>query len=537
MARRRANRSGGYLTFERGGTMIKRNILMTIIWMAILFFSSAPILAEMIVDTAWVRRYNGPGNSIDGARDIAVDCLGNVYVTGETYDTLTSYDYATIKYYPNGDTAWARAYNGPANASDAATAMEVDDSGNVYVTGRSSGVGTGFDFTTIKYDTHGNQLWIRRYNGPGSAEDWPLAIAVDDSGNVYAAGRSYDSLTLDDFTTIKYSSDGDTVWVRRYNGPSQDADDIATSVCVDDWGNVYVAGYSSGSSSSSDFATIKYYSNGDTAWVRRYDGPGNSHDGVYAMAVDDLGNVYVTGTSRGIGTESDYATIKYHSNGDTAWVRRYNEPGEGTEYGRAIAVDDSGNVCVTGHSSYGGYCTIKYDSNGNQLWVRYYGGFSRNDAAMDIAVDDAGSIYVTGYSTGAGTNYDYATIKYYPDGETAWIARYYGQAGYSKDQAYAIAFDSHRNVCVTGLSNSSETWFDYATIKYVDTGRLRGDANADGAIDASDIVYLLNYLYRGDLPPDPYEAGDCNCDGGVTAGDIVYLINYLFRAWPPPSCP
>lgn len=517
--------------------MPKRDVFIWAIWFTVLVFWALPVLADMVVDTAWVRRYNGPGNSLDGAWDVAVDRMGNVYVTGESYNTLTSYDYATIKYYPNGDTAWVRAYNGSANASDAATAMAVDDSGNVHVTGRSSGVGTGFDYTTLKYDTHGNQLWVRRYDGPGSGEDWPLAIAVDGSGNVYATGKSYDSVTLDDYLTIKYNSDGDTVWVRRYNGPSQDADDLAASVCTDGWGNVYVAGGSSGSGASWDFATIKYDPGGDTVWVRRYDGPGNSHDGVYAMAVDDFGNVYVTGPSWGIGTESDFATIKYHSNGDTAWVRRYNEPGEETENGHAIAVDDSGNVCVTGHSSYGGYCTIKYDPNGNLLWVRYYGGFSRNDAAMDIAVDDAGGIYVTGNSTGAGTGKDYATIKYYPDGETAWIARYYGQPGYSKDQAWAIAIDSHRNVCVTGVSNSSETWFDYATIKYVDTGRLRGDVNADGVIDVGDVVYLISFLYRGGDPPIPEEAGDANCSGFVTVGDVVYLVNYLFRGGPPPGCP
>jgi hypothetical protein len=72
-------------------------------------------------------------------------------------------------------------------------------------------------------------------------------------------------------------------------------------------------------------------------------------------------------------------------------------------------------------------------------------------------------------------------------------------------------------------------WYEPSLLK-------RGDANGDGIIDAADVVYLLNYLYRNDPPPDPYEAGDCNCDGEVTAGDVVYLINYLFRGWPPPSC-
>ncbi len=64
----------------------------------------------------------------------------------------------------------------------------------------------------------------------------------------------------------------------------------------------------------------------------------------------------------------------------------------------------------------------------------------------------------------------------------------------------------------------------------------RGDCNGDGIIDLGDVVYLVNYLYKGGLPPEPLEAGDANCDGVVDLGDLVYLINYLFKGGPPPSC-
>jgi hypothetical protein len=65
---------------------------------------------------------------------------------------------------------------------------------------------------------------------------------------------------------------------------------------------------------------------------------------------------------------------------------------------------------------------------------------------------------------------------------------------------------------------------------------MHGDANGDQTIDASDVVYLINYLFQGDYPPIPLEAGDANCDGVVTASDVVYLINYLFRDGDPPPC-
>ncbi len=67
-------------------------------------------------------------------------------------------------------------------------------------------------------------------------------------------------------------------------------------------------------------------------------------------------------------------------------------------------------------------------------------------------------------------------------------------------------------------------------------GFLRGDANGDGAIDLGDVVYLLNYLFKNDVPPDPLEAGDANCDGIVDLGDVVYLLNYLFKNGDPPGC-
>jgi len=62
---------------------------------------------------------------------------------------------------------------------------------------------------------------------------------------------------------------------------------------------------------SSDYATVKYDRNGNEVWVERYNGPGNTSDVAYALAVDPSGNVYVTRVSYKSVTDSDYATIKY----------------------------------------------------------------------------------------------------------------------------------------------------------------------------------------------------------------------------------
>jgi hypothetical protein len=431
-----------------------------------------PTLAET-VDTAWVRRYNGPGNGLDAAGAIAVDGSGYIYVTGGSYGSETDADYATIKYYPNGDTAWVRRYNGPGNSYDYANAIAVDDLGYVYVTGESKQDTTSssnYDYCTIKYYPNGDTAWVRRYNGSRSVYDWTNAIAIDDSGNVYVTGWNIGSGTESDYVTIKYYPNGDTAWVRSYNGPGSDRDE-AYAIAVDDSGYVYVTGFSVGTGTSSDYATVKYYPNGDTAWVRRYNGPGNRQDEALAIAVDGSNNVYVTGQSYDSATYTDYATIKYYSNGDTAWVRRYNGPGNSWEEARAIAVDDYSCIYVTG-SSYGSgtfrdYATIKYYPNGDTAWVRRYNGPGNGwDMPYAIAVDDSNNVYVTGFVWISATDYDHATVKYYPNGDTSWVTRYNGP-GNSYDYSEAIAIDDSGNVYVTGGSPGSGTNYDYVTIKYV----------------------------------------------------------------------
>lgn len=70
-----------------------------------------------------------------------------------------------------------------------------------------------------------------------------------------------------------------------------------------------------------------------------------------------------------------------------------------------------------------------------------------------------------------------------------------------------------------------------------DTYRF-GDANNDGAINVTDVVYLINYLFIDGPEPVPlWIVGDVNCDVQVNVVDVVYLINYLFINGPPPCNP
>jgi len=154
----------------------------------------------------WTNSYNGPGNNYDAANAVAVDGSGNVFVTGYSWSG-SSFDYATIKYSGAGVALWTNLYNGPGNSDDAANAVAVDGSGNVFVTGFSPGSGGGYtDYATIAYSGAGVALWTNRYNGPGNDYDFANAVAVDGSGNVFVTGGATGSNGYYDYATIKYSS-------------------------------------------------------------------------------------------------------------------------------------------------------------------------------------------------------------------------------------------------------------------------------------------------------------------------------------------
>jgi len=480
------------------------------------------------VTKAWVARYNGPSNLNDGADALAVDAAGNVYVAGYSRGTGTRADYATIKYDSDGDQLWLARYDGPVGYDDEASALAVDAAANVYVTGSSYGAGTDYDYATIKYDSNGNELWVARYNGPGNSGDAATALAVDAAGNVYVTGWSQSAGTYTtDYATIKYDSNGNQLWVARYNG-TENGSDAATALAVAGAGNVYVTGYSDGEGTGVDYATMKYDSNGNELWVARYNGPGNSRDYAEALGVDAAGNAYVTGSSRGAAYE-DYATIKYDSNGNQLWVSRYDGPVNFNDHARALSPDAVGNVYVTGWSEGVGtssdYATIKYDSNGNQLWVaRYNGPGNSVDDAATLAVDGAGNVYVAGYSYGTGTDYDYATVKYDSNGNQLWVSRYNGPGNYY-DWANAVAVDAAGNVYVTGISRGLGSYYDYATIKYTQPA----------TVSPSSFTVTRGYRIGGGLADlllsdDAYLAIQARPRIGITDPDIQLVVQGTAQA-------
>ena len=204
----------------------------------------------------WTNRYNGPANGNDQPNALAVDTNGNVFVTGRI-TAGSSYDYATIKYSGAGVALWTNLYNGPGNGTDEAKALATDRQGNVFVTGYSVGTGSSWDFATIKYSSSGASLWTNRYNGPLNASDVATAIVVDGAGCVWVTGFSEGIGSLYDTATVSYSNGGVPLATNRFNGPGNNSDQ-ANALALGSGGVVYVAGFSTTAAGDNDFTILKY---------------------------------------------------------------------------------------------------------------------------------------------------------------------------------------------------------------------------------------------------------------------------------------
>jgi len=261
----------------------------------------------------WTNRYVGPANWDAYACAVAVDSNNNIIVTGYSYDTGSSSDYATIKYSSEGVPLWTNRYNGPGNGSDYATAVAVDGSNNVIVTGWSPSSGGLYHYATVKYSSEGVPLWTNRYSALVNSLDRAFAVAVDSSNNVVVTGKSMGKVNDYDYATVKYSSEGVPLWTNRYSGSLPYGTDSACSVAVDSNNNIIVTGWSGNFATLVDavYATVKYSSAGVPVWTNRYSAPVSGTNQPYAMALDRTGNVIVAGYSQGTGSGSDFTTIKY----------------------------------------------------------------------------------------------------------------------------------------------------------------------------------------------------------------------------------
>ena len=403
-----------------------------------------------------------------------------------------------------GEHLWSLDFGGDTTADDAigrATAM--DSSGDVYVAAMVSG-SVNFGGSTLstnqggviaKYTGNGSHLWSKLWSGSTGASLVPTGMVIDDnegtvivtgyfSGTVNLGGGSLTSAGSNDLFMVKYTSNGNHLWSRRYGAS---ATEVASDIAIDPYGNLWVAGYVHGSgnlggstlssnSNSRDAFLAKYSPYGDHLLSRIYGG--SSVDEATGVAVDSSGNAVITGyfqnsASFGGGAfisagSYDIFVARYSNSGQHRWSRR--EGSTSRDQGRSIAVDGSGNIVLgayfegainvggTSLSSKGSVdgAIVKYSASGTPQWARGIGG-SSGDTINGVAVNSSGDIAVTGnyiswmdmggtYIAGDGS-VNVFVARYDANGNHVWSL---GTDVAWDDYGYDVAIDAEGGIVATG---------------------------------------------------------------------------------------
>jgi hypothetical protein len=373
------------------------------------------------------------GSNDDLGRAIAVDDLGNVYITGETtsndYDTTQGafqttfgggyYDVFVSKLNSTGTALIYSTYLG-GSYMDGGNSIAIDGSGNAYITGwtNSSDFVTtsgafqttyagGGDFFVTKLNSSGTSLIYSTYIG-GSSYDEGFGIAIDSIGNAYITGRTtstdyditsgafqttYGGGTYDVFVTKLNSTATGLIYSTYIGGSSYDE---GYSIAIDGSGNAYIAGSTEsndfdvtsgafqttkdGGTYDSDIFVTKLNSTGTTLVYSTYIG-GNNGDYAYAISLDNFGNAYITGNTWS--TDFDITPDAYQTSNEgqhDVFVTKLNNTGtglihstfiggSGSDYGRGIAIDGSGSAYITGHT----YSSSNYDTTSGAFQTTFGG--------------------------------------------------------------------------------------------------------------------------------------------------------------------
>jgi uncharacterized delta-60 repeat protein len=209
----------------------------------------------------WVRTYTSGGTVGVGdfISDMTIDASANIYLTGQVKGMSGSSgpDMVTLKYNTAGTLQWAQKFNGTANSSDVGKCIGVDASGNVYAGGSATATGSNIDIGLVKYNSAGTQQWVKYVNGAGNGADFANDLILDAAGNIFITGQATGLSTGYNYFTMRYNPSGTQIWSQTYLGPGN-ASDIANSIALGTNGAVYVTGVSAGSGTGNDYATVKY---------------------------------------------------------------------------------------------------------------------------------------------------------------------------------------------------------------------------------------------------------------------------------------
>lgn len=371
----------------------------------------------------WTAYYNSPANTGDRPTSLTRDGGGNVIVSGNV----------TIKYSSSGVAQWTNQFSG--------VAVATDGSDNVFVVGTSIG-----GLLVAKYSASGTLVWTNIYKGPTNVVDVAYGLAVGADGAAYITGHSTGLGTGFDIVALKYASSGQPLWTNRFNGPANGSDypSSVNSVKLGASGRVFIAGNSTGSGTGQDYVVLAFSSNGIPLWTNRYDGPANNTDTTQELTLDSAGNVIVTGQSTGVSSGTDFATVAYSPDGTGLWTNRFNGPANGYDGAASISADTSGNVVVVGDSvgsgGFGEITTIKYGTQPDPSRINYTPplNFFGTDTFTYVLTNSCGLAYTGLVTIAVGSSINVVSGESLPSGALRF--GFYGTPGapYALDRSYSL---------------------------------------------------------------------------------------------------
>jgi len=230
------------------------------------------------------------GGVINEPSNLAVTADGDVAVVGRSNVVGNGYDSSVVVYDTDGTLRWWRNHTSTSSGggSDRGSGVALGPAGEVYVGGSSENSDADWDATLIKYDADGNEQWVRHHNfnpGPNSY-DSILWVGVDSFGDVLAAGQGDSG----DIVAFKYDTDGNQLWVRQHDGGYGGYNYLLHMVV----GPYDDAMYISGVNAISMTLAVKYDSEGNQCWTYLHTYGGATT--YYGTSIDiDPGNNVVLG--------------------------------------------------------------------------------------------------------------------------------------------------------------------------------------------------------------------------------------------------
>ena len=300
--------------------------------------------------------------------------------------------------------------------NDYGNAVDIDNYGNIYISGDSTPFGTiNSRIFLIKYNITGHIQWNSSWFG--GYRDFANDLTVDSENSSFIVGYSYNSTGTSDYDILllKFNSSGDLIWNKTWGSFD---DEFGYGIGMDSFGNIYLSGYTVNKSvpSDSDIILLKYNNTGDYQWNRTWGG--SFRDEGKKLCIDKTtGDIYISGYTRsfGIANSYDLVILKYNSSGDYEWNRTFG--GIEQEYGMSIVLDSNRSIIVAGKGY--NYATgvydillLKYNNLGEFQWNTTWSR-SDNDIALDLVIDLEDSIFLTGYKELIGFgNSDAVILKF-----------------------------------------------------------------------------------------------------------------------------